>query len=142
MSKGQIKYKLTPETIKKLEEAFAIDATVEEACFYADISTVTYYGWIKEFPKMKERFNALRQKPILKARQTIVNKLGDNYNNAIDYLKRKRRAEFGDVEQKIVTGKIEHTQNTENYKEIQDLKAKYEEDLAKTLRDKKVVDEQ
>lgn len=45
--------------------------------------------------------------------------------------------------QKIkIEGKVEHSQNTENYKEIQDLKANYELELANTLRNKKVVDEQ
>lgn len=95
MAEGQIKQKLTPETVKKLEEVFAIDGTVEEACYYADISKQTYYNWIDEFPKMKEQFDRLRNRPILKARQEVIKGL-NNYQNAMDYLKRKKRKEFGD----------------------------------------------
>jgi hypothetical protein len=94
MAEGQIKPKLTPETVKKLEEVFAIDGTVEEACFYAEISKQTYYNWIKEFPEMAERFDALRQRPFLKARQTIVKAL-DDPNHAFKYLERKKKKEFG-----------------------------------------------
>lgn len=93
MAVGQIKPKLTDETVKKLEEAFAIDATVEEACFYANISKQTYYNWAEEFPEMKERFDALREKPILKARQTIAKDL-DKPETAKWYLERKRKSEF------------------------------------------------
>ena len=94
MAEGQIKPKLTPETVKKLEEVFAIDGTVEEACFYAEIRKQTYYNWIKEFPEMAERFDALRQRPFLKARQTIVKAL-DDPNHAFKYLERKKKKEFG-----------------------------------------------
>ena len=86
--------KFTEETVKKLEEAFAIDATVEEACFYANITRPTYYGWIKKNPKLQERFNSLREKPVLLARQTAVKKIQDSYANAMDYLSRKRKGEF------------------------------------------------
>ena len=87
-------WKLTPETVKKLEEAFAIDSTVEEACFYADISRQTYYQWIKAHPKLADRFEALRENPILKARQTIAKSL-DDPNIARWYLEKKKRKEFG-----------------------------------------------
>lgn len=93
--------KLTDETVKKLEEVFAIDGTVEEACFYADISRQTYYEWIKDNPQLSDRFQALRQRPILAARQRVVQGVKENYGNAMDYLKRKKRLEFGDS--------IEHT---------------------------------
>jgi len=87
--------KLTDETIKKLEEVFAIDGTIEEACFYADIRTQTYYNWIKEKPELKVRFDELRNRPVLKARQEVMKGL-NCYSNAMDYLKRKKIKEFGD----------------------------------------------
>lgn len=86
--------KLTKETINKLEEAFAIDASIAESCFYANISTQTYYNWIKDNPELKERFDALRERPVLLARQTAVKKLSESYSNAMDYLSRKRKKEF------------------------------------------------
>ena len=96
MAKGQVKQKQTPEALQKLDEAFAIDASVEEACFYADISPSLYYLWVKENPALLERFTRLRNKPILLARQTAIKKLPESYSNAMDYLKRKRKHEFGD----------------------------------------------
>lgn len=105
MAKGQKKQKLTPETIAKLEQAFAIDATVDEACFYADISRETYYRWIKENLILSDKFERLRNTPILKARQTVVNKIGESYSNAMDYLKRKKKLEFGDNVDVTTNGK-------------------------------------
>ena len=67
--------KLSPEVVNKLEEVFALDGTVEEACFYAGISRQTYYVWIKNNKELHDRFEELRQRPFLKARQTIVKNL-------------------------------------------------------------------
>src|SRR3990167_6341055 len=86
----------TDVVVKKLEEAFSIDASVEEACFYADISRQTYYNNVKEGTQLFDRLTALRQRPVLKARQAVVQKLGESYSNAMDYLKRKKKLEFGD----------------------------------------------
>ena len=91
----QIRQKMTPETVKKLEEVFAIDGTIEEACYYANISSQTYYNWIKEKPELKEQFDRLRNYPVLKARKEVIKGL-NNYQNAMDYLKRKKKKEFGD----------------------------------------------
>jgi len=88
--------KLDENTVRKLEEAFAIDASVSEACFFANISRDTYYRWVKENQELSDRFEALRNKPILKARKAVVDKLDESYQNAMDYLKRKRKKEFGD----------------------------------------------
>lgn len=96
MAIGQIKQKMTEDTLRKLDEVFAIDGSIEEACFFADIATSTYYLWVKENPELSERFNRLRNNPVLKARKTVNDKLGESYQNAMDYLKRKKKIEFGD----------------------------------------------
>lgn len=83
----------TEDVVRKLEEAFALDCTVEEACFYADISRQTYYVKIKEFPYLSDRFDELRQRPFLKARQTIIKNL-DIPEHAKWYMERKKKAEF------------------------------------------------
>ena len=85
--------KLTEDTIRKLEEAFSIDASVKEACYYADISTDTFYRWIKKYPKLSYKLERLREKPVLKARQTVVRSL-DNPDYAFKYLERKKKDEF------------------------------------------------
>jgi hypothetical protein len=85
--------KITPDTLHKLEEAFSIDCTVEEASLYAGISPSSYYVWVKNNPKLLERFNTLRNHPPLKARKTIVESLRDP-NHAFRYMERKRPEEF------------------------------------------------
>lgn len=92
--------KLTPEVVKKLEEAFAMDCTVSEACLYAEISRQTYYDWIKKNKKLADRFDELRETPVLKARATIIKGL-DNVGTAQWYIERKRKTEF--------TSRQEHT---------------------------------
>lgn len=85
--------KLDDLTVKKLEEAFAIGASVSEACYYADISRQTYYNWEKENPELKEKFDRLKEKPVLKARQTIAKDL-DKPETARWFLERKMKKEF------------------------------------------------
>lgn len=88
------------EIVKKLEEVFAMDGTVSEACFYAGISRQLYYTYVKEDAPagsserdLYDRFEALREKPVLKARQTIMKSL-DIPETAKWYLERKKKSEF------------------------------------------------
>ncbi len=84
---------MTDVVIGKLEEIFALDGTVKEACFYAGINPDTYYTFVKDNPKYSDRFNALRETPFLAARRTIVNSL-KNPDNAFKYMERKKKDEF------------------------------------------------
>lgn len=84
---------MTPELLNKLEEVFAIGGSDTEACFYANISPETMYKYGREHPEFMERKEALKEKPILKARQTIVKGL-DDPDNAKWYLERKKKKEF------------------------------------------------
>lgn len=95
MKKGKGRPTIMNETVlKKLEEVFGIGGSDEEACFYADISHQTLYNYQKEHPDFVERKEALKERPILKARQTVVKAL-DDPNHAFKYLEKKRRKEFG-----------------------------------------------
>ena len=95
MAKWQIKPKLdNPETVRKLEEAFALDCSISEACYYADISRQAYYELIEYKPKLVDRFEALRNKPVLMARQEVVKSFKWNPELALKYLERKRKNEF------------------------------------------------
>lgn len=85
---------MTELTLKKLEEAFAYGASDNEACFYADISHQTLYDYQKKHPEFIERKEALKERPILTARQTVIDNLSDT-KNAQWYLERKRKKEFG-----------------------------------------------
>ena len=88
--------KFTDDVIRKIEEVAALDGTVEEMAYYADLNADTIYSWLKEKPEFSERINKLRQRPVLKARQTVNKRMEESYVNAMDYLKRKKKLEFGD----------------------------------------------
>ena len=85
---------MTPEILNKLEEVFGIGGSDKEACFYANISHQTLYNYQEKHPEFVERKEALKERPILKARQTIVRAL-ENPQEAKWFLERKRKKEFG-----------------------------------------------
>lgn len=87
---------MTPEIINKLEEVFAIGGSDLEACFYADIGKTTLYTYQEEHPEFTERKEMLKERPVLKARQTVVKSL-DDPNYAFKYLEKKRKGEFGNA---------------------------------------------
>ena len=80
--------------LQKLEEAYALDCTDEEACFYADISPAALYAYQKKNPKFLERKHALKQNPVLIARKTVVDKLPGDADLSLKYLERKKKSEF------------------------------------------------
>lgn len=121
--------KMTEENINKLKEAFAIDATIEEACFYANIAIPTYYNWIEKNPKLLNEFNALRNKPVLKARQEVVMGLDGDKHFSFQYLKSKRKEEFGEKMTVEHSGSIDSIGDlTEEEKQLRD---EYEANLKK-----------
>ncbi|MBU1067724.1 hypothetical protein KKE60_08050 [Patescibacteria group bacterium] len=115
--------KLDDLFVKKLEEAFSLDCSISEACFYANVSRETYYNWVKAHPELLDRFNALRRRPVLIARQTLIKgfepvrengkiiKEGDPYL-ALKYLERKERSEFALKTEIDLAGNIKHEEKT------------------------------
>jgi len=99
----------TKETMQKLEQAFAIGCPIAEACFYAGIAERAYYNYKKLNPELVQNLERLRNKPVLKARQTIVNGLGEA-DNAKWYLERKRKKEFSTrTEQAVEASLVDKT---------------------------------
>jgi len=111
-NKGGRPTKMTDDTINKLEHAFSIGASDEEACFYADISTQTLYTYQKKNKKFLERKEALKINPVLQSRQVVIKEIiGEkkfnkktkkeewirrpNAQMAMSYLEKKRKSEFG-----------------------------------------------
>lgn len=84
---------LTDEAIRKIEEVAALDGSVAEMAYYAGIHPDTIYAHMKSNQDFSDRINALRERPVLKARQTIVKSL-ENPHDAQWYLERKRKKEF------------------------------------------------
>jgi len=88
--------KKTEEVVKSIEEAYAMDCSVVEVLIHANISKQTLYNWRDDDKEWAERLDELKENPFLKARKTIIKGIGENYNNAMDYMKRKKKKEFGD----------------------------------------------
>ena len=84
---------ITPEALGKIEQVFAYDGSVLEACSFAEIDVKTYYNYLKKNPEYIQRIQALRQRPFLKARKAIVDNLS-NPEFALKYMERKRKYEF------------------------------------------------
>ncbi len=80
--------------LHKLELAFSMDCTDEEACVLANIAPSSLYNYQKTNPEFLERKRLLRNIPILKARHAIVSGLGVP-TFAFKYMERKRPKEFG-----------------------------------------------
>jgi predicted DNA-binding protein YlxM (UPF0122 family) len=99
--------KLTPENIQKLEQLYSLDASLGEMCSYLDVSDQTIYNWKKANPELFGKLERMRDKPTLKARQTVIQKFSESYQNAMDYLKRKKKLEFGDSIKTEIDGKLE-----------------------------------
>ncbi len=92
---GSLNHKFSDLTVKKLEEAFALDCSINEACFYADITKQTFFNWKKRNPKLFDRFEQLREQPVLEARKKVVASVKIDADIAFRYLERKRKDEFG-----------------------------------------------
>jgi hypothetical protein len=103
---------MTEETIRKLEEVFALGGTDQEACMWADISHQTLYDYQKLNPKFVERKEALKETPILRARRTLVGGLEKDPDLSLKYLERKRKDEFSTKQT------IEHGADKESISEL------------------------
>lgn len=96
-------------TLQKLENAFSLGATDEEACFQAGIGTSTLYNYQNAHPEYVERKNQLKERMIFKARAVIDTALNDGDKDVAKwYLERKKKEEFSaKVEQETTINGIE-----------------------------------
>jgi hypothetical protein len=69
---------MTEATLQKLEQAFLMGCTDQEACLYANIVPSTLYAYGAENPEFSERKETLKQNPYMKARGVILGALDDN----------------------------------------------------------------
>lgn len=85
---------MTDLTLQKLKEAFAFGCTDEEACYYAEIGKSTLYNYQNDNPEFLEQKEALKQRPVLLARQELIKGLEGNPELALKFLERKKKDEF------------------------------------------------
>lgn len=105
--------KIDKDKVQKLEFAFAIGCTDIEAYTHAEIPHSTFYKYQSENPDFLDKKNKLRDLPILKAKQTIINDLW-RAESAKWYLERKCKAEFSIRSE--VSSEINHKINNESFK--------------------------
>lgn len=95
---------VTPEVLAKLELAFGMGCSDKEACLYADISMDALYNYQNRRPEFAEWKALLKEKPVLKARNTVISSLSD-IETAKWYLERKTKGEFNARQAIELTGK-------------------------------------
>lgn len=100
--------KLTPEVVAKLKQAFAIGASPEQACYYAEIHVVTYYRWIKKYPELRKEFALMKQRLPLAAKTNIASAIETLKDIGLSkwLLERKEPDEFGETLNINTTGEV------------------------------------
>ena len=83
----------TPIVVQKIEQVAALNGTVEQMAFYAGISRAVLYEKLASDKVFSDRIAGLREKPMLKALETIVNSLG-NPGDAKWYAERMDKKSF------------------------------------------------
>jgi hypothetical protein len=86
---------MTPETLRRLDEAFMLGCSDLEACLFADISKSTLYNYQNDNPEFVERKEKLKENPILTARTSVLKNLSTNPELALKFLERRKKDEFG-----------------------------------------------
>jgi hypothetical protein len=83
------------EVVAKLQWAFSIGATTKEACYFADISTDSFYRYCNKYPEFRNRIELFQSAILFIARVNIYNALVDgNLKLSMWYLERKQPDEF------------------------------------------------
>ncbi len=131
--------KLTDEVVKKLCEAFAIDATISQACDYADISEKTYYNWIEKNPELLQKFDRMRQRLPLKAKQNIAGTISAGDIGISKWLlERKEASNYGEKVKVEHSGSIAN-EDVEGRADAERVREEYEQKLKDTLKSRPKV---
>jgi len=118
--------KLTEETVSKLKESFAIGASIEEACYYTEISKSTYYRWVKKNPKLLDELEHMRQRMPLKAKQNIATAIeSGDLGKSIWLLERTQPKDYAETLKSEHSGEL--NVNTDLHEEDAALKLEFRE---------------
>lgn len=117
---------------RRIEEVAGLDGTVNEMAYYCDVDRSTIYRWFKMDPELRDRVEKLRSRPILAARQEVVNGIKGDKDFALKYLERKAAKEFMPTAKLNVAGTIE-TAPLELDKKAEEIREQYEAELRKAL---------
>ena len=68
---------LTDEIVAKLESAFLLGCTDNEACLYAEIDRSTLYRYQEKHPEFSDRKEVLKSNPYMLSRGVLIDALRD-----------------------------------------------------------------
>ena len=68
---------MTDEIVAKLESAFLLGCTDNEACLYADIDRSTLYRYQEKHPEFSDRKEVLKSNPYMLSRGVLIDALRD-----------------------------------------------------------------
>lgn len=88
--------KITGPVIDKLDYAYSIGCSDPEAATYAGVSLSCLYRYLNDHPEYRDRREALKKKPVLEARETVLQSIrsGDPVT-AKWYLEKQAPEDFG-----------------------------------------------
>jgi hypothetical protein len=99
---------MTDEVIRKLEEAFMMDATDGEACAFAGIGETAYYDEKKRNPEFADRIHRAQQFPFMLAKKTVLNAMKDDDGAlALKWLKNRQRDRYHEKVEQEVKGTLD-----------------------------------
>src|SRR4051812_14240705 len=86
---------MTPEVVRKLEEAFSMDCTDEEACAFAGIGERTYYDHKAQDEAFSQRMERSKRFAFVLAKKTVRRAREQNDATlAIRWLKNRQRDRY------------------------------------------------
>jgi len=101
--------KMTPDAVKKLEEAFMLGCSDLEACLVAGISRQCLYDYQDKTPGFAERKSTLKEDPTYRARLAVIKGFQDSPELALKYLERKKKDEFSLKQEIEASGSMQLT---------------------------------
>lgn len=86
------------DTVRKLEQAFAVGCTVAEACSVSGVSRSAYYKRLEDDEQFMDRMERAKLYLAIQARHTVALAVrSGDIKASMWYLERKRRNEFGNT---------------------------------------------
>lgn len=80
--------------VEQILQVFAVEGTIEEACFYANITRKQYKYFALIHPVISEIRADFKTKILLGVRRTVMAEIGNNYKTAMWYLEMRLPEEF------------------------------------------------
>ena len=122
---------MTPETIQKLEAAFAGAKTDQQACIIANISMATLHNFQNANPEFIERKKLLRQTVGIYAINNMIDEIKTKKNVAVSqwWLERKHKDEFSVKVETEHSGRIEHSVETMNDSQLEEVIRELKSDI-------------